>query len=100
MYDSLVSGRHSHLYIFWQVQHQHLNYMNVLSSPSDCTHKPSPTELALILDSLLASHAILMEESPRKADGERRLLLNLEMGEVERVLGEVGGGRWKNVLSG
>jgi len=36
----------------------------------------------------------------RKAEGERRVILNLEQGEVERVLSEVGGQRWKNVFSG
>jgi origin recognition complex subunit 1 len=73
--------------------------MNVLSSPSDSAHKPTATELVLVLDSLLASRAMLMEDATRKAEGERRVVLNLEMGEVERVLGEVGT-RWKNVLSG
>jgi origin recognition complex subunit 1 len=77
--------------------------MNVLTSPSDPTRKPTPSELALILDSLLASRAILMEDgatASRKAEGERKVILNLEQGEVERVLSEVGGQRWKNVLSG
>ena len=55
-----------------------------------------------MLDSLVASRAVVLEDGPaiaRKAEGERRLLLNIEQGEVERVLGEVGGARWKNVLS-
>jgi len=82
------------------VQHQHLNYMNVLPAPSDSTHKPTPTELALVLESLLATRAMLMEDAARKVEGERKVVLNLEMGEVERVLGEVGGARWKNVLNG
>jgi origin recognition complex subunit 1 len=35
----------------------------------------------------------------RKAEEDRRCVLNLEQAEVERVLGEVGGQRWKNALS-
>ena len=35
----------------------------------------------------------------RKPEGEREALLNLEQSEVERVLSEVGGSRWKNMLS-
>jgi origin recognition complex subunit 1 len=57
----------------------------------------------MVLDSLVASRAVLLEDGPaivRKAEGDRRLLLNIEQGEVERVLADVGGPRWKNVLSG
>lgn len=85
-----------------EVQHQHLIYMNVLTGSSDPTRKPTATELALVLDSLVASRAMLVEEGAtvmRKPEGEKKVLLNLELGEVERVLGEVGGIRWKNVLS-
>jgi origin recognition complex subunit 1 len=35
----------------------------------------------------------------RKSEGERRVVLNLEQAEVERVLGEVGGARWKSALN-
>ncbi|KAG5643692.1 hypothetical protein DXG03_009741 [Asterophora parasitica] len=85
-----------------EVQHQHLIYMNVLTSPTDSSRKPTPSELALVLDTLVASRAMLVEEGAavmRKAEGERKVLLNLEPSEVERVLSEVGGERWKNVLS-
>ncbi|GLB40727.1 putative P-loop containing nucleoside triphosphate hydrolase protein [Lyophyllum shimeji] len=74
-----------------EVQHQHLIYMNVLTGPSDPTRKPTTTELTLVLDSLVASRAMLVEEGAavlRKPEGERKVLLNLEAGEVERVLGE------------
>ena len=57
--------------------------------------------MGLVLDSLLASHAILMEDGPiaaRKPPGDRRVLLNVESNEVERVLAEVGGQRWKIAL--
>ena len=56
----------------------------------------------MVLDSLLASHALLIEDSAsaaRKPEGQRRLLLNVEQNEVERVLGEVGGQRWKNAIA-
>jgi origin recognition complex subunit 1 len=45
---------------------------------------------------------MLMEDgavAARKDEDDRRVLLNLEQGEVERVLGEVGGSNWKNALS-
>jgi origin recognition complex subunit 1 len=77
--------------------------MNVLSSPpTDPSRKPSPSELGLVLDSLVASRAMLVEEgvaTSRKPEGDRLVILNLEQAEVERVLSEVGGQRWKNVLS-
>ncbi|KAF5376959.1 hypothetical protein D9615_007258 [Tricholomella constricta] len=85
-----------------EVQHQHLIYMNVLTSPTDPSRKPTPSELMLVLDALVASRAMLVEEGAavsRKPEGERKVLLNLEPSEVERVLSEVGGSRWKNVLS-
>ena len=34
----------------------------------------------------------------RKPAGERRVVLNLEQIEVERVLSEIGGQMWKNAL--
>ena len=88
--------------ILSQVQHQHLAYIDILTSADDPTRKLTPSELALVLDSLVASRAVLIEEGAavsRKPEGDRRVLLNLEQGEVERVLSEVGGTRWKNVLS-
>lgn len=60
------------------------------------------TELGIVLDSLLASHAMLIEEgsiTAKKAPGDRRVLLNVESTEVQRVLGDMGGPRWKNVLT-
>lgn len=84
------------------MEHQHLTYINVLTSEDESRRKPTAAELRLVLDSLVASRAVVLEDGPaiaRKAEGERRLLLNIEQGEVERVLGEVGGARWKNVLS-
>ncbi len=56
----------------------------------------------MVLDPLLATRALLCEDgalAERKAEDERRVVLNLEHSEVERVLGEVGGSRWRNALS-
>ncbi|KLO07957.1 P-loop containing nucleoside triphosphate hydrolase protein [Schizopora paradoxa] len=83
------------------VQHQHLIYTNVLTGDGDSTRKPSPSDLRLVLDSLLASHAVLLEDGPaahRKAEGERKVLLNIEQTEVESVLSDIGGQHWKNAL--
>jgi origin recognition complex subunit 1 len=82
-----------------EVQHQHMLYTNILAD--DSTRRPSPIELRRILDSLLASHAVLLEDGgsvSRKPEGERRVMLNIEQSEVERVLGEIGGQRWKSAL--
>lgn len=57
------------------------------------------SELAMVLDSLVATRAMLIEDNSGKPDGERKVLLNLEQSEVERVLSEMGGTAWKNVLS-
>ena len=83
------------------MEHQHLTYINVLTSDEESRRKPTPAELRMVLDSLVASRAVVLEDGPaiaRKPEGERRLLLNIEQGEVERVLGDIGGPRWKNVL--
>lgn len=76
--------------------------MNVLTSEDDPTRKPTHAELTMVLDSLVASRAVVVEDGvaiSRKAPGDRRLFLNIEQSEVERVLGDVGGQRWKNVFS-
>ena len=55
----------------------------------------------MILDSLVSSRAVVVEDGAagtRRAVGERRLVLNIEQGDVEKALSEVGGTRWKNVL--
>ncbi|KAF8150196.1 P-loop containing nucleoside triphosphate hydrolase protein, partial [Crassisporium funariophilum] len=85
-----------------EVQHQHLTYMNVLTSENDSTRKPTPAELLMVLDSLVSSRAVVVEDGvavARKPEGDRRMLLNIEQSEVERVLSDVGGQRWKNVLT-
>lgn len=86
-----------------QVQHQHLIYMNVLTGADDPKRKPTLGELDMVLESLAASRAMLIEDgvaASRKAEGDRKVILNLEQGEVERVLSDHGGTRWKNALSG
>ncbi|KAL5526336.1 ORC1 [Sanghuangporus sanghuang] len=85
------------------VQQQHLNITPTLAGDGDSTRKPSPAELRCILDSLLASHAVLIEDASgaaaaRRPEGERRLILNIEQIEVQRVLSEIGGQVWKNAL--
>ncbi|RXW21306.1 hypothetical protein EST38_g4564 [Candolleomyces aberdarensis] len=82
------------------VQYQHLNYIGALTG-SDSQRKPSVAELTIVLDSLVASRAVLLEDGAavaRKPSGERRLLLNIDQIEAERVLSDVGGQTWKNAL--
>ena len=45
---------------------------------------------------------MLVEEgasAAKKPDEDRKVMLNIEQNEVERVLGEVGGEIWKKVLN-
>ncbi|KAI9454389.1 hypothetical protein BJY52DRAFT_1225114 [Lactarius psammicola] len=74
------------------VQHQHHLYAGVFADSS-----PAPRELEGVLDALLAARVVLSEA--REARGARRIVLNLEPAEVERVLGEVGGQQWRNMLA-
>jgi origin recognition complex subunit 1 len=76
----------------WQVARQHRVYAGVL--PDEATRAPGDADLALVRDALAAARALLLEDR-----GARRCVLNLEQGEVERVLGEVGGQRWKAALA-
>lgn len=67
------------------------------------TRRPTIGELTVVLDSLLASRAMLMEDgftAARKPVGERKVILNLEQAEIERVLSDVGGNLWMNALGG
>jgi origin recognition complex subunit 1 len=84
-----------------QVQHQHVIYTSILTGDDDPTRKPTFAELNGVLDSLIASRAMLIEDgaaAQRKPAGERKVVLNLEQIEVERVLSEIGGQMWKNAL--
>ncbi|KIJ51495.1 hypothetical protein M422DRAFT_224152 [Sphaerobolus stellatus SS14] len=87
--------------ICWgDVTHQHSLYMNILPRSEDPKTKLTLVELALVLDSLVASKAILLEDglaASRKAPGDRKVILNIEMGEIQRVLSELGT-NWKNAL--
>ena len=83
---------------------QHLLHVAFLAdAQSDgCATPPSREELALVLESLTAARAVLFEDGAqalRKHEDDRRVVLGLEFGEVERVLGEVGGVRWRNALN-
>lgn len=77
-------------------------YVDLLAGVDDPVRRPAPSELRVVLDSLVASHALLCEEGAtvaRRPEDDRRVALNLEYSEVERVLREVGGAQWKNTLS-
>jgi origin recognition complex subunit 1 len=95
-------GMHAHSSLFVvQVQHQHVIYTSILTGDDDPTRKPTFAELNGVLDSLIASRAMLIEDgaaAQRKPAGERKVVLNLEQIEVERVLSEIGGQMWKNAL--
>ena len=71
------------------VRHQHHLYAGVFAESA-----PTVCELEGVLDALLAARVVLSETR-----GARRIVLNLEPAEVERVLGEVGGQQWRNMLT-
>ena len=71
------------------VSHQHHLYAGVFADSA-----PLARELEGVLDALLAARVVLAETR-----GARRVVLNLEQAEVERVLGEVGGQQWRNMLA-
>jgi origin recognition complex subunit 1 len=71
------------------VSHQHHLYSGVFADSA-----PLSRELEGVLDALLAARVVLAETR-----GTRRIVLNLEQAEVERVLGEVGGQQWRNMLA-
>jgi origin recognition complex subunit 1 len=52
-----------------------------------------PTLHSGVLDALFAARVVLAETR-----GGRGVVLNLEQAEVERVLGEMGGQQWRNML--
>ncbi|KAG2038961.1 P-loop containing nucleoside triphosphate hydrolase protein [Suillus americanus] len=84
-----------------EIENQHIVYVEVLTSEGDPSRKPTPEELGLVLDSLVASRATIVEDgvnAVRKPPRERRVILNLEQTEVERVLSEVGGRSWATAL--
>ncbi|KAG1870761.1 P-loop containing nucleoside triphosphate hydrolase protein [Suillus subalutaceus] len=84
-----------------EIENQHIVYVEALTSEGDPSRKPTPEELGLVLDSLVASRAMIVEDgvnAVRKPPRERRVILNLEQTEVERVLSEVGGRSWAAAL--
>ena len=96
-----LDAAHTYSFSVLQVQHQHVIYTSILTGDDDPTRKPTFAELNGVLDSLAASRAILIEDgaaAQRKPVGERKVMLNLEQIEVERVLSEIGGQMWKNAL--
>lgn len=74
------------------MRYQHLIYVDALTSAGDPTRKPSTNELRVVLESLVASRAMLMEDGAaamRKAEAERKVVLNLDQNEVESALFEM-----------
>ncbi|KAI9511943.1 P-loop containing nucleoside triphosphate hydrolase protein [Russula earlei] len=71
------------------VSHQHHLYAGIFADSTLKRH-----ELEGVLDALLAARVVISETR-----GARRLVLNLEQVEVERILGEVGGQQWRNMLA-
>ncbi|KAJ3862386.1 P-loop containing nucleoside triphosphate hydrolase protein [Lentinula novae-zelandiae] len=74
------------------LRYQHLIYVDALTSAGDPTRKPSTNELRVVLESLVASRAMLMEDGAaamRKAEAERKVVLNLDQNEVESALFEM-----------
>ncbi|KIO17608.1 hypothetical protein M407DRAFT_84816 [Tulasnella calospora MUT 4182] len=63
--------------------------------------KPTHERLRFVLQSLVASKAIILESgaaADRKDISDRLAMLNMETGEVVRALSDVGKSRWENVL--
>ncbi|KAJ3906824.1 P-loop containing nucleoside triphosphate hydrolase protein [Lentinula edodes] len=74
------------------LRYQHLIYVDALTSAGDPTRKPSTNELRVVLESLVASRAMLIEDGTaamRKAEAERKVVLNLDQNEVESALFEM-----------
>ncbi|KAF8336554.1 P-loop containing nucleoside triphosphate hydrolase protein [Cantharellus anzutake] len=88
------------LFINWEeILHSHRNFLPTLTTDPDLQYKPTVTELQLVLDSLTAARAILIEDSRKGlANGERKVMLNLEEMEVLKALGELGGEHWRRFL--
>ncbi|KAJ4487764.1 P-loop containing nucleoside triphosphate hydrolase protein [Lentinula aciculospora] len=74
------------------LRYQHVIYVDALTSAGDPTRKPSTNELRLVLESLVASRAMLVEDGTaamRKPEVERKVVLNLDLNEVESALFEM-----------
>lgn len=82
-----------------EVQDQHLSYASVLST-SRGRDKVTANELLIVLNSLVSSRAIIIERDKNvtKDMGARKLMLNVDTTDVERVLADEGGTRWSNLL--
>ncbi|KZT53863.1 P-loop containing nucleoside triphosphate hydrolase protein [Calocera cornea HHB12733] len=83
------------------VTYQHLGLYATLGDSKLPPAKPTLRELKMVLGSLMAAKVLLFEEgvlATRKAEGDRKVQLGLESGEIERVLGDWGGQTWKNLL--
>ncbi|KIK57659.1 hypothetical protein GYMLUDRAFT_86567 [Collybiopsis luxurians FD-317 M1] len=82
------------------LREQHLNYVDSLTADGEPTRKPSTNELRMVLESLVASRVIFLEEGTaamRKAEAERKVVFNLDQSEVENALFEIND-TWKQKL--
>ncbi|KAJ3794984.1 P-loop containing nucleoside triphosphate hydrolase protein [Lentinula aff. detonsa] len=82
------------------LHYQHLIYVDALTSAGDPTRKPSTNELRVVLESLVASRAMIVEDGTmamRKPESDRKVVLNLDQNEVESALFEVNE-TWKQRL--
>ncbi|KAJ3783927.1 P-loop containing nucleoside triphosphate hydrolase protein [Lentinula aff. detonsa] len=82
------------------LHYQHLIYVDALTSGGDPTRKPSTNELRVVLESLVASRAMIVEDGTmamRKPESDRKVVLNLDQNEVESALFEVNE-TWKQRL--
>lgn len=80
------------------LQYQHMNLVPALAGIDVPQRRPSRYELGKILESLACSRTMVVEEGAaamKKAEDERKVVLNLEQGEVERALVDAGGDVWK-----
>lgn len=88
--------------VLWaDISDQHHNYTTSLPDAGESPRRLTNSEMESVMESLVASRAMLLEDGAivaRKALGERRVVLNLDQGEVERVLSEKYK-TWRNVFS-
>ncbi|KAJ3991783.1 P-loop containing nucleoside triphosphate hydrolase protein [Lentinula boryana] len=82
------------------LHYQHLIYVDALTSAGDPTRKPSTNELRVVLESLVASRTMIVEDGTmamRKPESDRKVVLNLDLNEVESALFEINE-TWKQRL--
>ena len=79
---------------------RHLGFVRRVVDDESPQRKPKEQELLDVLDSLVSSSLLSMESgalAARKPAGDRKVVLQVEKGEVRRVLADVGP-RWNAIL--